>query len=433
MRTPIKMRFERIGEESTGKNLGDTILIVSKDSPESYSSAGERIRHMALASGSVFGKALVLALARNPKRVPKKGNSNVLIQEIRLTRESPYPIVAYFDPLKFILLFVHAFFLSLRYKPSYILASMPPSEVGVSAWLVAKFLGINFIVDLRDDWESAVERQLYGCIPAEMLKALFWLTSNVYLFSTTILAATQTIAEKVRERGIKTPTILASNGADTSIFFPCRKDSRKKIRAKYALPLNRVIILYCGDGATPYYRLDYVLSSVVSLPEDTKKRVFVVLYLYKGIKNMRRIKEELGISNDLVEVRGPVPRAILAEIMASCDVGLVPFDDEPYLLCARSAKLYEYLSAGLYVFSHGPKGGELDQFFSLNPQLGTFSLPHSKNSFDAFFRGIQKRVHIFDDDSRFARHKFILENYDRRAIMTKAMRIIRSRSVSASR
>lgn len=427
------MKFKKIGKESTGKNLGDTILIVAKDSPESYSSTGERIRHIAFASSLIFGKVLVLALTRNPKRVPKQGNSNVLIHEIKLTRESPYPIIAYFDPLKFILLFVHAFFFSLRYKPSHILVSMPPSEVGVSAWLVAKLLGISLIVDLRDDWESAAERQLFDRIPVELLKALFWLASNVYLFSATIFVATQTIAKMVGERGIKTPTILASNGADTSIFFPRHKDSRKKIRAKYALPLNKVILLYCGSGTTPYYRLDYVLSSVVSLPEDTKKRVFFVFYLYNWIENIKRIKEDLGISNDLVEVREPVPRAILAEIMASCDVGLVPFDDEPYLLCARSAKLYEYLSAGLYVFSNGPKGGELDQFFSLNPHLGTFSLPHLKNSFNTFFCSIQKGTQILDDDSRFARHKFIMENYDRRAIMTKAMRAIRFLSVSASK
>ena len=427
------MEFKKKGEEFTGKNTGDTILIISKDSPESYSSAGERIRHMALASGSVFDKALVLSLVSHPKRVPKKGNSKIVIHEIRLSRESPYPIIAYFDPLKFVLLFIYTFFFSLRYKPTHILVSMPPSEVGVSAWLVAKFLGMNLIVDLRDDWESAVERQLSDCVPSGLLRALFWLASKVYLFSATILVATQTIGDRVKERGINTPTILAPNGADTSIFFPRCRDSRKKIRAKYALPLDKVIILYCGDGMTPYYRLDYLLSSVVSLPKDVKKSVFVVFYLYKGIENIERMKEELGISDDLVEVRGPVPRAILAEIMASCDVGLVPFDDEPYLLCARSAKLYEYLSAGLYVFSHGPEDGELDRFFSLSPQLGKFSLPHSKDSFNAFFRRIQKEIHIFDDDSRFARHKFILENYDRRATMTKVMRLIRSLPVSASR
>jgi hypothetical protein len=142
------------------------------------------------------------------------------------------------------------------------------------------------------------------------------------------------------------------------------------------------------------------------------------------------MKEELAISDDVVEVREPVPRVVLAEVMAACDVGLVPFKDDPALLCARSTKLYEYLSAGLYVVGCGPKGGELNQFFSLNPQLGSFTLPYTKNLLGVLLRVVKNAAYMFDDSSRFLRHKFIHENYERKAIMTKAMRALRSLSVS---
>lgn len=408
--------------------MGNTILIVSRQSPEFYGPAGERIRHMALTSGAVFGKALVLALRSNAKRVTRKVNSNVLLHEVILRRESPFPITAYFDPIKFILLSVHSFSLSLRYRPLYIVASMPPLEVGVSAWLVAKILGINLVVDLRDDWELALERELSRYIPAKLLRPVFWIASKVYSFATAILVATQTIAERIKKRGINTPTILAFNGANTSVFFPRDEASRKEIRIKYALPRNKTVVLYCGSGMNPYYRLDCVLSCVRSMPDDMKGRVFFVFYLYSGIESLRKMKEELAIPDDVVEVREPVPRVVLAEVMAACDVGLVPFNDDPYLLCARSTKLYEYLSAGLYVISCGPKGGELDQVFSLNPQLGSFTLPSTKNLLGVVLRTVKNAAYIFDDSSRFLRHKFILENYERRAIMTKAMRALRSLS-----
>jgi len=427
-----RLDWKRVRQELTGTNFGHTVLILSRNSPESYSPAGERIRHIALASGSVFGKAIVLALGSRDIKEVGKADSKVLLQQVILRNELPYPIIAYFDPLKFILLSIHSFFLSLRYKASYILASMPPLEVGVSALFIAKLLGMDLIVDLRDDWESAVERNLSRYIPEQLLEVVFWLARRVYSFATVVMVATPTIAEIAKKRGVETPTILASNGADTSVFFPRDEDWRKKMRIKHALPLNKTVVSYCGSGLNSYYRLDRVLTSVGSLPDYVKKHLFFVFHLYKGIENVREMKEELRIPDDLVEVRGPISRDVLAGVMAACDVGLVPFDNAPYLLCARSAKLYEYLSAGLYVIACGPEGGELDQLFSLNPQLGTFCLPTRENLVNVFLRIVENGAHLFDNRNRYLRHNFIRENYERREITMKAIRTIGSSCISTS-
>jgi len=190
--------------------------------------------------------------------------------------------------------------------------------------------------------------------------------------------------------------------------------------------------LYCGSGANVYYRLDHVLSSVRSLPDEVKQLFFFVFYLYDGIEIVRKMKDKLQISDDLVEVREPVPRVVLAEVMAACDVGLVPFDDERYLLCARSAKLYEYLSAGLYVVGSGPKDGELNQLLSNNRQLGTFCLPSVKNFLNVFLGIIKDKAYILDAASRSLRHRFIQENYERRMIAVKAMKTINSLLIPSS-
>jgi len=203
------------------------------------------------------------------------------------------------------------------------------------------------------------------------------------------------------------------------------------MRIKHALPLDKTVVSYCGSGSNPYYRLDRVLASVGSLPDYLKEHLFFVFHLYRGIENVRKMKEELGISDDLVEVRGPIPRDVLAGVMAACDVGLVPFDDAPYLLCARSAKLYEYLSAGLYVSACGPEGGELNRLFSLDPQLGTFCLPTIENLTDVFSRLVKNGAFLFDDGNRKMRHNFIRENYERKTITMKAVRAIGSLSIPA--
>jgi glycosyltransferase involved in cell wall biosynthesis len=408
-------------------------LIIAEHPPESYSPAGERLRHMALAGRSFFRKTIVLTSGKDEKQDRQNVGTKVFLYKTGVARSIPYPISALFDPIKLLAFFIHGLVLSAQYKPSCIIASMPPIEAGASAWLLAGFLHRKLIIDLRDDWESSLEVQLTRYIPLRLLKLSFKVANSIYSSSKAILVATPTIADILRRRNVHTPIISVPNGANTAIFFPREAKSRREIRLRHALPTDKIVVIYCGSGGNPYYRLDKVLLGVKSLANGVRNSFFFVFYLYNEIEPYRKMKDQLKISDNLVELRGPKPRAILAEIMASCDVGLVPFDDKPYLQCARSAKIYEYLSAGLYVFSHGPKGGELDCLFSHNPQLGKFGLLHSKNSFNAFFHDIRKRARIFDSDSRFARYKFIQENHDRKAIMEKTMRTIRSLFVSTAR
>jgi len=164
----------------TKPNADHTVLFLSRYPPEAHGPAWERIRHMASACGAVFGKTVILTLQSGRSSVKEKAGSRVFLYEAPLLRESPFPINAWFDPIKFIVLTIHGFLLSLRLKPKFILASMPPSEVGVSAWLIAKLSGKDLVVDLRDDWESAIEQKLSCYVPATLLKAVFWFPRKVY-------------------------------------------------------------------------------------------------------------------------------------------------------------------------------------------------------------------------------------------------------------
>lgn len=242
-----------------------------------------------------------------------------------------------------------------------------------------------------------------------------------------IFAVTQTIADTIRKRGITTQTVLVPNGADTSVFVPKNKSFRTKIRTKYDLPLDKVIIIYCGSGTISYYRLDHILASIGFLSKEVKEKIYIVFYVYNGSDKLRQMQNKLGIGNNILEIRNPLPRRCLAEVLSSCDVGLLPFDDAEYLLCARSTKLYEYLSSGLYVISSGPKGGELDELFSANPNLGLFILPNTKNFALYINRMLKKKEYFFSDTLRKLRHTFIKENYDRRSIMETAMKYLLKR------
>ncbi len=395
------------------------LLIIAEHPPESYSPAGERARHMALASRRFFGKTIVLT-SRKVKR-HEKGcvGSRVLLYNTGIARSIPFPLSALFDPIKLLAFFVHGLILSTRYKPSHILASMPPIETGASAWFLSRLLRKRLVIDYMDDWESSMKTLLTKYIPERLMKPVFKLANSIYSVSTVILVVTPTLANIVRHR-IRNPTlVLTPNGADISMFSCKDAKSKRKIRLKHSIPLDRIVLLYCGS-ANPYYRLDRVLLSAKLLPNDVKEKTFFVFYLYSGIERYGRLKTLLSIPDDLAEIRGPLPRSDLSEVMAACDVGLVPFDDEPFLLYAMSTKLYEYISAGLYVIGSGPSGGELQSFFSQNLECGRFVRPRVDDFVRIFHQTINSDD-LFDDDSRNSRHSFIAQNYDSKKIMPRTM------------
>ena len=409
-------------------------LIITEDSPESYSPAGERIRHMASAGGSVFSKVVILTLRGTRKAKKQETRAPVSLYTINFSRAMLFPISAFLDPVKLFVFLVHGFMLCKRYEPFCIVASMPPLETGASAWFLAKFLNIRLIVDLRDDWESALGSQLARFIPhRRLLKPLFKVAARMYSFSSGILVITSTLAAIIRNRGINTPIFLSPNGADTSLFFPRNDEVRGRIRMKYGLPEDKVIFIYCGSGLNPYYRLDLVLLSLRSLPNDVKKKIFSVFYLYNGIEYLRKSKSRLKIADNLIEIRDPLPRYGVAEIMAACDVGLVPFDDKAYLQYATSSKIHEYMSTGLYVIGSGPKGGELSAFLSQDPKQGLFIQPSQEGFTHAFSEVIGNAESLFNSNHRNTRYAFTRRNYDRQKIMRRTMKMLYTNLVLSER
>lgn len=408
------------------------LLIITEHPPMSYRPAGERILHTALAGSSVFESVIVLSL-RGMRKQGQQGKtgyehpSKTLLYAVKFARGMLYPLAALFDPIKFVVLFVYGFILCKRYKPLCILASMPPLETGASAWLLSKYGTPALVIDLRDDWESAVRTQFGRYFPLVVFNFIPKIASKVYSNAFIIFTATETIANTLQERGVATQTLLVPNGADTSIFIPQNESVRKRIRAKYNLPLDRVIIVYCGSGTISYYRLDIVLSCVKFLPQEVKDKIYVVFYVYSGSNQLKQMLSRLGIADKIVDIRDPLPRKSLAEVLAACDVGMVPFDSDAYLLCARSTKLYEYLSSGLYVISSGPKRGELDMFFSANPALGLFVQPSANDFARSLSHILETTEDLFSDDLRKLRHSFIKRNFDRKSIMETTMKALLER------
>jgi glycosyltransferase involved in cell wall biosynthesis len=400
------------------------LLIISEDSPDSYSPAGERIHHLALAGQKKFSTVTVLTLrqsktAQNTQK--RQSKSSAMLYSVNFTRALPFPLVSFFDPVKMHMLLIHGLLLSHKTKPTYIIASMPPLETGTAAWFIAKTRKAQLIIDIRDDWESAVGTQLKRYFPKQLIRFLSATAQKIYTSAQAVFAVTEIISDTLRKKGVTTHLSLIPNGADSTVFKPQPEKMRTEIRTQYALPKDKIIMVYSGSGINPYYRLDLVLAAVKQLPTTTAHKPFFVFYLYNGHAQLNKLKQQLQIPDSQLEIRTPLPRRQLAQVTSACDVGLVPFDAKPYLLCARSTKMYEYLSCGLAVISSGPKGGELDSFFSTHSELGVFMLPTVVNFAQVLAATSEKDKVLLNDDARSLRHEFIRNNYDRQVIMEKAL------------
>jgi glycosyltransferase involved in cell wall biosynthesis len=232
---------------------------------------------------------------------------------------------------------------------------------------------------------------------------------------------TYTLEKRIRQRGIRASVIRAPNGADTELFFPRAEAERVKIRAQFGFPSDKIVIAYSGSGGNPYYRIDLVVASINALQDTEKDGVFFVLYLYDQIEAFERLKSRLKMPDGLIQIRRPVPRSQLAKALSACDIGIVPFDDKPYLKYATSTKLFEYISAGLYVIGTGPEHGELELILSSCPACGLFARPQINEVVLSTTEIIQKGPGLFDDNSRNLRHSFIRENYDLEKTMKRVM------------
>lgn len=407
----------RVTAEKTS-SAKPVVLIIAEKPPELYSPAGERLRHMALAGRSFF-KVIVLTSGKPEKRSTRETRGKSLLYKTGVVRSIPYPLSALFDPIKLLTFFIRGLVLSVRYKPSFIIASMPPIETGASAWCLSRLLRKKLVIDYMDDWESSMRTQLTRYIPSYVMMPIWKLANRIYLFSTTIFVVTSTLARAIQQRGTNASVVLVPNGADLSIFYRRDEKARRQIRFRHKLDPNKIVLIYCGS-TNPYYRLDLVLLSAKSLPDYAKEKISFVFYLSMGLQYSRKLKALLEIPDELVQIREPLPRKDLSEVMAACDVGLVPFSDELFLMYAMSTKLYEYLSVGLYVISSGPEEGELQSFFTRNPSCGVFVQPTVKYFVSAFSR-ILNNHDILGDASGSLRHSFAAKNYDARKIMVKAM------------
>ena len=232
-----------------------------------------------------------------------------------------------------------SFYLLFTKRPDIIYATSTPLTVGIVALVAKWFRRIPFVFEVRDQWpEIPIE---LGVIKNKLLiKTLLWLEKTIYKNSSVIVAASPGQADGVRAVAGREKRIeVISNSCDTQVFRPDIDDSG--IRQEYGWG-EKFVLMHAG-AMGKVNSLHFVIDAAEKLKDNEG-----ILFALLGQGNEKSILEEKVLELNLgnVEILPSVPKYILPEVFAACDVGLVIIGNYPIIQHNSANKFFDSLSAG---------------------------------------------------------------------------------------
>ena len=86
-----------------------------------------------------------------------------------------------------------------------------------------------------------------------------------------------------------------------------------------------------------------------------------------------KLTEELGLRDDVV-FTGEVSRMEVAEVMNRCDLGVIPYDENPLWMSAYGTKIFENCASGLPTVVSALSGSDLEKLVN-SREIGLVAAP----------------------------------------------------------
>jgi glycosyltransferase involved in cell wall biosynthesis len=231
-------------------------------------------------------------------------------------------------------------------KPKVVVISLPSGEPAVGAYLASKLIRAKIVFDVRDEWEDYIIGKASSKASREAYKLLKTLMTSLYDKAVLVIAVTHPIARSLMLRGVRRVRILP-NGADVNVFMPYEKDV---IRRRLGLKNDEFIIIYEG-GVGGYYRLDVVVRAIAKLDDSTRSKIRLLIIGSGDVPSVLKLAEDFELKDNVVYLGVKNDKVELAQIISACDVGIVPYDNNPLWKNHVPAKFYEYCACGIPVIA----------------------------------------------------------------------------------
>jgi len=342
-------------------------------------------------------------------------------REVNLVR---IPTLGFKHPLDQIFSsFIAAFLIHLSKAQDFTIASVPMGEPCIGAFLASSLFRRKIVVDVRDEWEDAVINRTQRRLTRSLYRLYRRLFNAIYRKSVLVITVTPTLVKRVKQRGVRNVHLLP-NGADTRVFKPIPEDERMKVRQSLGVQEDDFVIVYAGRVGW-YYRIDVVIRGLHLLVNTQRLRNVKLLVVGSG----ERVNEYLRLSRSLklegnVIFLGEKRREELARILPACDLGVVPFDDDPIWLSAYTTKIFEYCASRLPVVVSVKPGADLERLVGENG-IGFVTEPMNPEEMaEAIFEAYRDEDRL--SAMRQRARRLAVEKFDRQGIAKETARILES-------
>jgi glycosyltransferase involved in cell wall biosynthesis len=133
----------------------------------------------------------------------------------------------------------------------------------------------------------------------------------------------------------------------------------------------------------------------------------------------------LGLKENVIFL-GEKRREIVAKILPYCDLGVIPFDDDPLWLSAYTTKIFEYCASCLPVVVSIIVGADLEKLVKEN-DIGFVTEPmRPKELAEVILKAYDNRERLIE--MRVNARRLAVERFDREKIARKMVEILLSPS-----
>jgi glycosyltransferase involved in cell wall biosynthesis len=240
--------------------------------------------------------------------------------------------------LSFLSFTISSFLSGLRVKNvDLVWGTSPPIFQVITAWLLARFKGVQFLFEVRDLWPYfAVE---VGVLRNPLLIHLSeWLERFLYRRADHVILNSPGFVDHVEKRGARSIDIIP-NGVDITMFNP--HDNGETFRRNHNLE-DKILAVYAGAHGMSN-DLGVVLEAAEHLQEDPR-----ILFVFLGDGKEKPSLMATAVAKNLRNVRflPPVPKVEIPGALAAADLCLAILKPIEAYKTTYPNKVFDYMAAG---------------------------------------------------------------------------------------
>ncbi len=222
-------------------------------------------------------------------------------------------------------------------RGDYLICESPPIFLGLSAWILSRVKKAHFILNVSDLWVESAKQA--GVVKnSAIIGFAGWLETFIYRRAFIIAGQTEGIVTCLKGKFPRKQIYCLRNGVDLGLFDVTTKPGSWRTENRFGI--DEFIVLYAGILGF-MQGLDVLVGAAERLPKSLQIK-FVLMGSGPEKERLQSLAAEKRLTN--VVFLDPQPRERMPEIIASCDVGVIPLRKLAILKGAVPSKSFEFLA-----------------------------------------------------------------------------------------